>query len=136
MRILDFLCYYLNSIYIKRKQNLFFNSPLSRTIYSITMVTLFWLFSLYQIIIFCFDNNLYAYPALIPTLIAFILFSQLYKYIYQTRNRYKFITSPSYPSFKISNSAGVSIVVIFIMSSLILPFLIALLISLKQRGRI
>jgi hypothetical protein len=130
MRMLDFLFYYLTLWFTQNKQKLIWSTPLQRAAYAITIVTIFWILTIWETLVFVlplFKNfNITAIPLTI-TGICVLLF---YQYIYINRNRYELITSPNYRKFKISDKNGILISIIFGLTSAIIPFVLAVIFSL------
>jgi len=132
MRVLDFLFYYLAIWFTQNKQKLTWSTPFERATYALTILTIFWIFTFWQLIeFFLIKDEYYTIPK-IPLFIAGICLLFLYQYIYINKNRYEIITSPNYRQFKTKDRKGILIVILFALFSAILPFALAALLNLKH----
>jgi hypothetical protein len=130
MRILDFLFYYFTLWFTQNKQKLTWSTPLERAAYAVTIFTIFWIATIWEISLFALPQFKNYNVTAIPLFIAGICVLLLYQYIYINRNRYELITSPNYRKFKISDKNGILIVITFGLMSAIIPFVLAALFSL------
>lgn len=132
MRVLDFLFYYITIWFTNNKQKLAWSTPLERAAYAVTILTLFWIFTFWQLIEFFILKNEYFTIPKIPLFITGILILLLYQYIYINRNRYEVINSSNSQQFKMSDKNGILIVFIFALLSAILPFALAAILNLNH----
>ena len=116
MKIVDFLVFYLTSLY-DLKGGLLWESPLRRTMFIVALIITLWVWSIMEILIFVISRiNIFDIPQLIgfAIIILGMSSSQILKRVYITNKRYKLITSTSYRAFELSNSLGVAICFIII----------------------
>jgi hypothetical protein len=130
MRILDFLFYYFTLWFTQNKQKLVWSTPLERAAYAITIFTIFWIITIWEISVFTLPQFKNFNITAIPLAIAGFCVLFLYRYIYINRNRYELITSPNYRKFKISDKNGILIAIIFGLTSAVIPFVLAVIFSL------
>lgn len=127
MKILDFLFYYLVKWFEKRQQKFKRIDPVEKTVYGLGIATILW--------IMCFDSILEYYlfksfKSIIPNFIFVIValfFIWLYKFIYITKGRHKYILETYKQGFVASEKTGITISIIFVFLSLLIPMAIAVL---------
>lgn len=127
MRIIDFLFYYLVKWFEQRQQKFKRINPIEKTVYGLGISTLLW--------ILCFDMIieyfvLTSFKSIIPNyvfVIAALFFMWLFKSIYITKGRYKRILETHKQGFGVSERTGITISIIFLFLSLLIPMVLAVI---------
>jgi len=120
MKVIDFLFFYFVHWFKKRKN---IKEPIERTLYVLSICSILWLFFLNNIIEYFLFNTLKSkIPGFIFVICA-IIFYYLFKYIYVYKRRYYMILDRSNLEFNVSNKTGITISLIFFISSFIIPLL-------------
>jgi hypothetical protein len=127
MKILDFLFYYLVKWFKKRQQKFKRIDPIEKTCYGIGITALLWLM--------CFDMVieyfvLKSFKSIIPNyvfVIVALFFMWLFKYIYITKERDKDVLETNEDGFNVSEKTGITISIIFVFLSLLIPMALAVL---------
>ena len=120
MRVIDFFVFYITTLYKnKPRGNLYWDSPVRRTVFIVGLTFTMLLASILDVVVFLItginviDNRL----IIIPIIISGVLLIQLLRYVYIVKKRYEFITSSQYKAFSLSTNIGVTIcMVIFFIS--------------------
>lgn len=112
MRLLDFLIYYTTALYVnKPRGNLYWNSPIKRGTFNVTITVTLWLFAIIELMafyIFKINIILFLYIKIILPLAGLLIY-QIMAHIYIKKDRYKLITSSSYDSFNWGENAGAAV---------------------------
>ena len=123
MRLIDFFVFYITTLYKnKPRGNLFWDSPVRRTVFVVGLTFTLLLFSFFEIIVFLIarinviENRL----SEIAVIIVGVLFIQLLSYIYIVIKRYEFIVSPHYKPFTLNTNLGVTLCVVTLLLSFLL----------------
>jgi len=112
MRFLDFLIYYTTALYVnKPRGNLFWDSPIKRGTFNVTLTLMLWLFGIIMLLYFLiFHINIVFIPYIKIILPLFgCLIYQILAYFYIKKKRYEFVSSSSYKVFKFGQKAGAAI---------------------------
>ncbi len=139
MRLIDFFVFYISTLYTnKRRGNLFWDSPIRRTVSIVGLTILMWLLSISQIVVFLIANkNLTDFSLFIGGLVlGGLLVIQFLRYIYVVRKRYEFITSSKYKSFTLSTTLGVTICSIIVLVSILIPIGVGIAIYTLMKNHI
>ena len=127
MKIIDFLFYYLVKWFEKRQQKFKRIDPIEKACYGLGISVLLWLM--------CFDMVveyfvLESFKSIIPNyvfIIVALFFMWLFKYIYITKGRYKSVLETNEDGFNVSEKTGITISIIFVFLSLLIPMAIVVL---------
>jgi len=118
---IDNLYYYL-FIWFKKRQRIFKNSdPGERVSYSIGIILVIWLITFASTIEFLFTKSFISNIPVLFYVISGLFFMWLMDYIYVKKNRYEKILKTKKP---FSEKAGVTLSIIFLFISLIVPMVI------------
>jgi len=132
LRPIDFLVYYISTLYFKRiKGNLYFDSFVERTVYIVGLLLGLWFSAIIEIITALFfhtdlsDNSPFF---VIGMFITVMLVITVLKYIYIRKKRYEFIASSKYRAFSLNENIGLTISLTLLLMSIIAAVLSAVLV--------
>lgn len=132
MRLIDFFVYYISTLYKnKSRGNLFWDSPVRRTVFIVGLTIGLWLLIASQLLLFFISNkNLMDYQFwLVGFIISVVLITQLLRYTYIVKKRYQFITSLEYNSFTLTSTHGIIICVVVPFLGLVSTIAIGIIIK-------
>jgi len=125
MKFFDFLFYYLTCWFTKRAKVFKKMVPIDRVTYVMGISTLLWIMCIDMIVeYFIFGSFKSIVPKYIFIISAFF-FMWLFKYIYITKKRYERIFEINQYKFNVSEKIGITISIVFVFLSLLIPFAIA-----------
>jgi hypothetical protein len=139
MRVIDFFVFYVTTLYKnKPRGNLFWDSPVRRTMFVVGLTFTLLLFSILEIVVFLIaginimENRL----SEIVAIIGGVLLIQLLGYVYIVKKRYEFIISSQYRAFTLNANLGVAICVVVSLFAFLLMIGVAgaIHIFLKTHG--
>ena len=133
MKIIDFLFYYLVKWFEKRQQKFKRIDPIEKTTYGLGIAVLLWILCVDMIVeYFIFKSFKSIIPNYVFVLLA-LFFMWLFRYIYITKKRYLSILETNEQGFGVSEKTGITISVIFVFFSLLIPMAITILLH-KMNG--
>ena len=140
MRVVDFFVFYVTTLFKnKPRGNLFWDSPVRRTMFVVGLTFTLLLFSILEIIVFLIAriNIMGNRLSEIAGIIGGVLLIQLLGYVYIVKKRYEFIISSQYRAFTLNANLGAAICVVICLLSFFLMIGVAgaIHIFLKTHGR-
>jgi hypothetical protein len=114
MRVVDFFIYYVTTLYKNNPRgSLLWDGPVRRTVFIVGLTFTLLLFSIVEAFLFLLkgvnitDFNI----SKLALIIVGLIITQVLRYIYIVKKRYKLITSIKYRTFTLDNRVGVIICV-------------------------
>ena len=133
MKIIDFLFYYLVKWFEKRQQKFKRIDPIEKTTYGLGIAVLLWILCVDMIVeYFIFKSFKSIIPNYVFVLLA-LFFMWLFRYIFITKKRYLRILETNEQGFGVSEKTGITISVIFVFFSFLIPMAITILLH-KMNG--
>ena len=136
MRLIDFLIYYTTKLYEnKSRGTLFWDSPIKRGSFNVTLTLTLWFFAIVTLLVFfIFRVNLFLLPyiKLIIPLIGLLIY-QLVAYIYITKDRYEIIKSSTYNSFNWREKNGAAISFLLFVGGIIISLVAEVIMDALQK---
>lgn len=128
MRIIDFLVFYYTLYFDRNKKLHSWSTPLQRANYAVGIVLEIWLMILGEVFEFVAKrNDSVSYTTGMLFILSILFFMYILDYIYDKKGRYLHITSSQYKKFKVSNSTGIIISIVFLFFSSITFFALMIL---------
>ena len=132
--MIDFLVFYLTKWFTKRQKNLSTSSPLEQGLYALTICSILWFFTLWQIVFYFLSRTHYHSIPLYMLLIWGIFVYLCLNSVYIKFGRYDFVVNKFSRKKNISETNYNLIIICFALISTLLPFFIAIIISINSNG--